>query len=298
MPAPLPARTSATTPFARAEVLAAVPTLFDEAGAVDNGATERLFGALHGRVDGLFVAGTTGEFPALDRTERLALATAALAVFGPDRVVVHVGAASTRETVALTRDAVAAGARRLAVLTPYFLPADADAVTRHFAATTGAAGPAAVYGYLFAERTGVTVGPADFGRIAAAAGVVGVKLSGAANAHAGAYLDAMPVGARLWSGADTTLAAVVRRGGAGIVSGLAAAFPEPFMTLADTVAAGESVAELAAQARADAVQRALRGSVEGIKHALHLLGHGSGALRMSASAVPDPESIRRLAVAA
>jgi len=91
---------------------------------------------------------------------------------------------------------------------------------------------------------------------------------------------------------------VVRRGGAGIVSGLSAAFPEPFAALADAVANGAAEAERAAQVQADAVRAALRGSVEGIKHALALLGHGNGALRMASPAVPDPEAIAGLVPAA
>jgi 4-hydroxy-tetrahydrodipicolinate synthase len=107
----------------------------------------------------------------------------------------------------------------------------------------------------------------------------------------------LPAGARLWSGADTTLPAVVRAGGAGIVSGLSAAFPEPFTALADAVAAGDSEAERAAQVRADGVLDALEGTVEGIKAALRHLGHGTGALRMPAPDVPAAalERITRLA---
>jgi 4-hydroxy-tetrahydrodipicolinate synthase len=282
----------------RAEVLAALPTFFDERGEIDRTTTTAHLAWLAGRVDGVFVAGTTGEFPALDHAERLELAEAALAAFGPDRVVVHIGAASTRAAVALTRDVVAAGGRRVAALTPYYLPADEDAVTRHFAAIAAAAGPAATYGYLFTERSGIDVGPAAFGRIAAATGLAGLKLSGAANDRVGDYLDALPVGARLWSGADTSLGDVARRGGAGIVSGLSSAFPEPFAALADAVSAGDATAEQAAQQRADAVLGATLGSVEGIKHALALLGHGNGELRMPAPAIPDPGAIARLVPAA
>jgi 4-hydroxy-tetrahydrodipicolinate synthase len=278
----------------RAEVLAALPTFFDERGEIDRAATTSHLDWLTGRVDGVFVAGTTGEFPALDHAERLELAEAALAAFGPERVVVHVGAAATRAAVALTRDVVAAGGRRIAALTPYYLPADEDTVIRHFAAVTAAAAGAATYGYLFAERSGVDVGPAAFARIAAATGLAGLKLSGAANDHVGDYLDALPAGARLWSGADTTLGDLARRGGAGIVSGLSSAFPEPFAALADAVVADDATAERAAQDRADAVLAATRGSIEGIKHALALLGHGNGAVRMPAPAVPDPGAIARL----
>ncbi|MBN6052085.1 dihydrodipicolinate synthase family protein, partial [Nonomuraea sp. RK-328] len=278
----------------RAEILTAVPTFFDDAGELDHAATKAHFTDLAGRVDGLFVCGTTGEFPALDRAERRAVTEAALAVFGPDRVVVHVGAAATREAVALTREAVAVGATRLAALTPYYLPVDLGAVERHFAAVTGAAGPAVVYGYLFSERSGVVVGPAEFARVAAATGLAGAKLSGAAAGRLAEYAAALPAGAPLWSGADTTLAQVVRAGGAGIVSGLSAAFPEPFADLADAVAADDAILERSAQARVDEVLDALGGTIEGIKLALRLQGRGNGALRMPAPEI-TPEAERRVA---
>jgi 4-hydroxy-tetrahydrodipicolinate synthase len=288
---------TARAPHLRAEVLAAVPTFFDADGELDLDTTVAHHAALAGRVDGVFVSGTTGEFPALDRAERRTLTELALDAHGPDRVVVHVGAASTRESVALTRDAVALGARRIAALTPYYLPVDAAAVARHMAAVVDAAGPARVYGYLFTERTGVALDPAEFGELAAEVGLAGVKLSGAANERLAEYVAALPAGAQLWSGADTTLPAVVRAGGAGIVSGLSAAFPEPFTALADAVAAGDTEAERAAQVRADAVLDALAGTVEGIKAALRHLGHGTGALRMPSPDVPAAalDRIARLA---
>ncbi|MFC5834228.1 dihydrodipicolinate synthase family protein [Nonomuraea insulae] len=276
------------------EVLAAVPTFFDEAGELDLGVTKAYFARLASRVDGVFVCGTTGEFPALERGERRAVARAALEAFGPERVVVHVGAAATRESVAVTRDAVALGARRVAALTPYYLPADTGAVLRHFAAVADAAGPAAVYGYLFSERTGVSVEPGELAAVAAETGLAGAKLSGLAADRFAEYVAALPPGSRLWSGSDTRLAEVVRNGGAGVVSGLSAAFPEPFTRLAAAVAAGDTAAERVAQARADEVLATLGGTVEGIKLALSHLGHGTGALRMPA---PDIAQEQRRAIA-
>jgi len=46
-------------------VLSAVPTLFDADGEVDPDANQALYKLVAGLVDGLLVAGTTGEFPAL-----------------------------------------------------------------------------------------------------------------------------------------------------------------------------------------------------------------------------------------
>jgi 4-hydroxy-tetrahydrodipicolinate synthase len=281
----------------RAEVLAATPTLFTLVGDLDEAANAALFEHLAGRVDGVFVAGTTGEFPALHRAERLRLAELALATFGPDRVVVHVGAASTRDAVAFTEAAVGLGARRLAALTPYYLPADTEAVRAHFAAITGAARGAAVYGYLFPDRSGVDVTPADYADVVATTGLAGAKLSGSAADRFAEYRAALPASTQLWSGADTTLASVVRGGGSGIVSGLSAAFPEPFTALADAVAAGDAEAERTAQARADEVLAALGGTVEGIKLAVHLRGRGGAETRMPHPAVPADARARIAALA-
>ena len=74
-----------------AVVFSAVPTLFSSDGEVDTGANRALYKHLAGLLDGLFVAGTTGEFPALDDAERLSLIEVALAEAGPGRVIGLIG---------------------------------------------------------------------------------------------------------------------------------------------------------------------------------------------------------------
>src|SRR3954452_14575723 len=54
-------RIMSPTGTTRAEVLAALPTFFDERGELDRAATTAHLAWLAGRVDGVFVAGTTGE---------------------------------------------------------------------------------------------------------------------------------------------------------------------------------------------------------------------------------------------
>jgi 4-hydroxy-tetrahydrodipicolinate synthase len=282
----------------RSEVLAATPTLLNADGELDAGANKALLTGLAGRVDGVFLAGTTGEFPGLTLPERSQLLGIALDAFGPEGVVVHVGSAATRDAVALARDAVAAGARRLAVITPYYLAVDESEVTRHFAAVAEAAGTAdgaSVYAYLFPERTGVTVEPASFAAVAAEVGLAGAKLSGAAGAALPDYVAALPADAVLWAGADTTLPSVVRAGGRGVVAAVASAFPVPFAALADAVASGDAAAERAAQAEADAVKTALGGTIAGLKYALELMGVGTAAMRMPAPGLSaqDRERIER-----
>ena len=141
-------------------VLAAVPTLFDPDGELDRDANRALYKLIAGLLDGMLVAGTTGEFPALEDAERLWLAEQALAEAGPDRVIVHIGAPDARHAARLARAAVALGARRIAAITPYYLPARPDELVAHYRSVREAAPGAEIYAYIFPERTGLTVSPA------------------------------------------------------------------------------------------------------------------------------------------
>ena len=62
-------------------------------------------------IGGVFIAGTTGEFTALDDDERAVVLSAALEVYGADAVYVHVGAAAARQAERLTAQAITLGAR-------------------------------------------------------------------------------------------------------------------------------------------------------------------------------------------
>ena len=113
-------------------VYSAVPTLFGPDGELDPGANRALYRLIAGLVDGMLVAGTTGEFPALEDAERLSLFELALAEAGPDRVIAHIGAPDTRHAIRLARAAVALGATRIAAITPYYLPARPDELAGHY----------------------------------------------------------------------------------------------------------------------------------------------------------------------
>jgi 4-hydroxy-tetrahydrodipicolinate synthase len=84
------------------EIISAIPTPFAEDGKLNLPALRTNLERLEPLLDGVFAAGTTGEFLALSDDERIAVIEEALAVFGPARVVAHVGAAATHQAVALT----------------------------------------------------------------------------------------------------------------------------------------------------------------------------------------------------
>src|SRR5699024_7068818 len=80
-------------PMTAPEILSALTTPFTSEGEVDADAFRANLDRLAPLVDGVFVAGTTGEYPALTTAEHAGLVAQCLEVFGPRRVVVHVGAA-------------------------------------------------------------------------------------------------------------------------------------------------------------------------------------------------------------
>ncbi len=136
-------------PEPRATIVSAVPTPFTGDGGLDRAGLAPYYRFLDAAgIDGVFTAGTTGEFPGLDADERDAVLTEALEVFGPERVYHHVGAATTRQTEELTRRAVALGARNVAAITPYYLPAGPRALVEHYRRVGAVAGDARVFVYL------------------------------------------------------------------------------------------------------------------------------------------------------
>lgn len=258
-------------------VLSAVPTLFGADGELDPGANRALYKLVNGLVDGLFVAGTTGEFPALEDAERLSLFELALAEAGPDRVIAHIGAPDARHAARLARAAVALGATRIAAITPYYLPARPDELAGHYRRIRDAAPGPELYAYIFPERTGLNVPPPLLAQVAGLAGLAGAKVSGSASADLAGYVAAAP-GLRIFSGNDASPWASMRAGGAGVISGRSSAYPEVYAALRH---------DEAEQERLDRIV-ALGASIGRLKHALRIRGLASSpAARMTVDP-PDP----------
>lgn len=269
------------------ELIAAVPTPFAESGELDLDAAARIFGFVAAAPASLLVAGTTGEFPSLDDDERIALFKLALDAAGPERTVLHIGAADTRRATRLAAAAVSHGATRLAAITPYYLPARLDELAAHFAAVRQAAGDAVVYAYIFTERTGISLSPTELRRVAEHAGIAGVKLSGSSAARVAEYIQRAPAGFAVYSGDDGHVPEAAGAGAAGIVSGMSSALPELFATLA-----ADPGKPLARSAAAEAA--ALIGpSIGRLKYALSARGLAGTASRMT---VDPPDAATRAAI--
>ncbi|MFJ9447716.1 4-hydroxy-tetrahydrodipicolinate synthase [Kitasatospora sp. NPDC101235] len=119
------------TPFGR--VLTAMVTPFTADGGLDLDGAQRL--ATHlvdSGNDGLVVNGTTGESPTTTDAEKAQLVRAVVEAVG-DRahVVAGVGTNDTHHSVELARQAEAAGAHGLLVVTPYYSKPPQEGLYRH-----------------------------------------------------------------------------------------------------------------------------------------------------------------------
>jgi len=124
-------------------VIPALLTLFTRNGAaIDFQATGELVDWLIRRgVNGLFVAGSTGEGPLMSVQERKALGEFIVEhVNGRVTVIVHSGCANGRDTIELTKHARLIGADAAGIVAPFYYILDARALQRYYSTIARAAG--------------------------------------------------------------------------------------------------------------------------------------------------------------
>ena len=207
--------------------IAAAVTPLDEGGdAVDLDAIPSLVAFLaDGGVDGLLACGTTGEGVLLTVEERRAVSEAFLGSRPSGfQVAVHAGAQTTRDTVALARQARESGADAVAVIAPPYFPLDADELLAHLRAAADACAPVPFYVYEFAGRSGYAIPIEVIERLSAGApNLAGMKVSDTPWEKVEPYLLA---DLDVFVGSEPLVPRGLAAGAKGAVSGLATAFPE------------------------------------------------------------------------
>lgn len=220
-------------------VVAAVTPLTDAGAALDERAIwpYTAFLADHG-ADGVFACGTTGEGILLSAEERMRAAVVfRAAVRGI--LIVHCGAQSTPETVALAAHAAEIGADAVAVIPPPYFPLDDVALAAHFAAAAAACAPLPFFIYAFAARSGYPVRPSVVERVREAApNLAGLKVSESPWEAVEPYLG---LGMPVFVGQEPFIPRALAAGAIGAVSGLAAAWPEAVRAALDQP--GDAAAE-------------------------------------------------------
>jgi 4-hydroxy-tetrahydrodipicolinate synthase len=198
-------------------VLTAMVTPFHDDGSVNYAAAGRIANLLlESGSEGLVVAGTTGEGPALSHEEKLTLFGAVKEAVG-DRgaVVAGTGTYNTRESVELTREAeLDADAFLLTV--PYYVKPPQEGLYAHFEAIAGATSKPCIM-YNIPSRTSVNMTAETTIRLSEIANIAGIKEASGDIAQVAAIVEGARPGFRVWSGNDEDTLAIVRAGGYGVV---------------------------------------------------------------------------------
>src|SRR6202163_2634642 len=176
-------------------------------------------------LDGILALGTTGEGVLFSLDERRDAADEFVtSAHHRLAVVVHCGAQSTHDTVALADHAAGIGAAGVAVIPPPYFMLDADAIWAHLDAAASACAPTPFYVYEFAPRSGYAVPVEVIERLRdSAPNLAGLKVSDAPFERVEPYL--LP-GLDVFIGAEGLIAQGMAFGADGAAFGLAAALPE------------------------------------------------------------------------
>lgn len=199
--------------------LVAIVTPMTADGSLDWPAWDRLLD-FHVRegTDGIVVAGTTGESPALTLDEIEELSRRAVARCGGKlKVVVGAGTHSTSSTVARTRILSRLGVDAVMLVAPYYNKPPQEGLYRHFMAAADASEVPVIL-YNVPSRTAVDLLPGTIARLARHPQIVAVKDASASLIRARELLTSCPHEFAVFSGDDATAIEWMGVGARGVIS--------------------------------------------------------------------------------
>ena len=262
----------------------ALVTPFTQNGAVDFAAVARIVDNLiEGGVDYILVLGTTGETPTLTTDERKALIRFVRdRVAGRVHLMVGVGGNCTREVVECLRKWDLSGYDAVLSVNPYYNKPNQEGLYQHFKAIAeSSALPIMLYN--IPGRTGVNMTPETIARLAQECpNIIGVKEASGNLAQMEQIKALLPDDFLLISGDDGLTVEVIKRGGAGVISVLANAYPAETKEVVALALAGEMEKAEEKLKALDAIIASLfeEGNPVGIKSMLHLKGVCSATMRL------------------
>ncbi len=206
-------------------------------GGLDQGALESLVEhQVESGVDGLVVAGTTGEAPTLSSDEFRQLVSLVVArVRGRIPVIVGTGSYDTRQAVARTRQAAELGAQGVLVVSPYYNRPGERGLRAHFKMVAeSSAIPVLLYD--IPSRTGVRIGRELATELMEHPRVVGIKDASGSPGHA---MDLVANGGTVMAGDDALTLPWMSLGAVGVVSVASNVVPEAMVELVAAAAEGD-----------------------------------------------------------
>lgn len=209
--------------------------------------------------NGVFCAGTNGEFYTLSFEEKVEVArTSVEAAAGRVPVLAHVGEISTHQTIVLGKAVEKLGVAAVSVVAPSFIACSQDELVGHYTRVADALS-VPVYLYNIPARTGNKIEPETAARLADHPNIVGIKDSAGSEES----LDGFLAVARsrkdfdVLVGPDHLILHGFRNGAAGCISGLGNIAPLTLNAIWKAHVAGDAAAADAAQAHYGELRKAL-----------------------------------------
>ncbi len=274
----------------------ALVTPFTEEYAVDYPALRRLLDfQLENGTDAVVACGTTGEAAAMSYEERMrVIETVVRHVDGRIPVIAGTGSNNTGNAIAMSRDAVLAGADALLVVTPFYNKATQTGLVRHYTAVADAADRPVIL-YHVPSRTGVKCTAGTYAELAKHPNIVGVKEAGGDLALVQKTRELCPEDFSIWSGNDDETAPMMLFGGRGVISVAANIVPGAMHRLTEACLRGDFTAAGKMQLKLRKLCEALFWEVNPIpvKTALAMMGRCQEIFRLPMCEM-EPENRERL----
>lgn len=169
-------------------------------------------------MNGLYVTGSTGQWPLLTVAERQAIVERCVkASAGRIPIMAHVGAVATDDAVTLAKHAAKVGADAISTVAPIYYQHSSDVVFEHYR-RVGAASDLPLFVYHIDQAQKIAVGPKEYtDRILSLPNIAGMKITagdlylfGLIHSHSGDRLQ-------LFSGADEVMCHAVLCGSIGAI---------------------------------------------------------------------------------
>ena len=235
------------------------------------------------KVHGIFVLGTTGEFYALDDSEKQGSVAAAVAlVNGRVPVFAGTGAETTKEVIRLTKMAEKEKAQGVSVITPYFIKPTQSELVDHFKRIAESTSLPVVLYNNPATCGGVSIDPETAGKLAEVPNIIGIKDSSGDLQNTIEIIRNTPRGKfAVLNGRDTLILAALTFGAQGAIPASANIAPDLCVGIYESFVKGDMETAKALQSRLHPIRMAMTlGTGNGaIKEAMAILGRNAGPNR-------------------
>ena len=263
-------------------VATAIVTPMNENG-VDYDAFGRLIDwQIEQGINGLVVAGTTGEGSTLsDEEHREVLAYAVKRINGRVPCIAGTGSNDTAYAIELTKYACSIGFDAMLVVTPYYNKATQKGLVKMFNAIADASTKPIIV-YNIPSRTGVNIEPATFVELAKHPRIAAIKEASGNLSKMVEEFALLDGSLDIYSGNDDQIVPTLSMGGKGVISVLSNIMPKETVAMCDAFFAGDVATAAKMQCKYLPLIQALFCEVNPIpvKAALAAMGRMEGVIRL------------------